>query len=157
MDMQTFCNFGLILYSCWLMTTRDPVLVGMIRCEATTVIKMSQMSVCTGISEMCTACTILHFRGIDGIVDLSIVSVSWALQLGPKIIFIKRNIFPQKLWTVFWRAFLRFSQNPNHHFWNSWYSHIQDFHHSQIYYTISNILWFPVCTYIGILYGFPVY
>ena len=27
---------------------------------------------------------ILHFRGIDGMVDLSIVSVSWALQLVSK-------------------------------------------------------------------------
>ena len=92
----------------------------------------------------------LHFRGIDGMVDLSIVPVSWALQLVSKKDRNAKKDVPQKLWTLLWRAFLRFSRNPYQHFWNSWYSHIRDFQHSRIYYVISNILRFHICTHIGI-------
>ncbi len=75
----------------------------------------SPVSVC---QHMYTACAISTGQGVHYMANLMIVSVSWALQLGPKKDRNAKKDVPQKLWILFWRACLRFSKNHRRHFWN---------------------------------------
>ena len=69
--------------------------------------------VCRQISEMCTACAFVKLQGIDAKSNLSIVSVSGALQLVSQIDRIKKKLFSGKVMNIFLTSIFQIFQNQS--------------------------------------------
>ena len=109
-----------------------------IRCEATTVIKMSQM-VSVDIFPKCGR---LEGFYISAVLVESLICRLYLLaehySSVQKKTAMQKNcsakVMNTSLRSIFW-----FSRNPHQRFYNSWCSHFRDFQHTRIYYMISNI------------------